>query len=199
MNLKPRFLLLTIILFVIAAIPAWFAVRMLAEGIVEQWAILYAEKQALYDKSRTLQPIMREVALSRQLANSQYIRDWARNPGDKTKTRRAIAEMENFRQSFGDRNYFVSLLKNGNYYFNNANNEFEGKELRYVLGRVEMWRGSSRFGLSVSAPFVWRCLSNLAVTPFPHPPHRTGHADFPHPALGQDLTPSPTTCHARSD
>ena len=94
MNLKPRFLLLTIILFVIAAIPAWFAVRMLAEGIVEQWAILYAEKQALYDKSRTLQPIMREVALSRQLANSQYIRDWARNPGDKTKTRRAIAEME---------------------------------------------------------------------------------------------------------
>ena len=86
MNLKPRFLLLTIILFVIAAIPAWFAVRMLAEGIVEQWAILYAEKQALYDKSRTLQPIMREVALSRQLANSQYIRDWARNPGDKTKT-----------------------------------------------------------------------------------------------------------------
>ena len=133
MNLKPRFLLLTIILFVIAAIPAWFAVRMLAEGIVEQWAILYAEKQALYDKSRTLQPIMREVALSRQLANSQYIRDWARNPGDKTKTRRAIAEMENFRQNFTDRNYFVSLLKNGNYYFNNASNEFKGKELRYVL------------------------------------------------------------------
>src|ERR1700730_10329047 len=23
--------------------------------------------------------------------------------------------------------------------------------------------------------------------------HRTGHADRPHPALGQDLTPSPTT------
>ena len=133
MNLKPRFLLLTIILFVIAAIPAWFAVRMLAEGIVEQWAILYAEKQALYDKSRTLQPIMREVALSRQLANSQYIRDWAHNPSDKTKTRRAIAEMENFRQNFTDRNYFVSLLKNGNYYFNNASNEFKGKELRYVL------------------------------------------------------------------
>ncbi|MGC1890356.1 MAG: hypothetical protein WA709_30450 [Stellaceae bacterium] len=23
--------------------------------------------------------------------------------------------------------------------------------------------------------------------------HRTGHADLPHPALGQDFTPSPTT------
>src|SRR5258705_220351 len=27
---------------------------------------------------------------------------------------------------------------------------------------------------------------------------RTGHADFPHPALGQDVTPSPTTGHAQA-
>lgn len=59
-------------------------------------------------------------------------------------------------------------------------------------GRVEMWRGSSRFGLSVAASFVWRCPNNLALTPFPHPAHRTGHADLPHPALGQDITPSYT-------
>src|SRR5580704_17230729 len=30
-----------------------------------------------------------------------------------------------------------------------------------------------------------------AMTPFPHLAHRTGLADFPHPALGLDLTPSP--------
>ena len=41
-----------------------------------------------------------------------------------------------------------------------------------------------------AAPFVWRCLSGSTVAPFPHPAHRTGRADFPHPALGQDLTPS---------
>src|SRR6202166_3647477 len=28
------------------------------------------------------------------------------------------------------------------------------------------------------------------MTPFPHPAHRTGQADLPHPALGQDFTPS---------
>ena len=27
------------------------------------------------------------------------------------------------------------------------------------------------------------------MAPFPHPAHRTGHADLPHPALGQDFTP----------
>ena len=61
-----------------------------------------------------------------------------------------------------------------------------------VQCRVEMWRGGCRLNISVAASFVWRCLSGSAMAPFPHPAHRTGHADFPHPALGQDFTPSPT-------
>jgi hypothetical protein len=60
------------------------------------------------------------------------------------------------------------------------------------LGRVGMWRGGGRLGISVSAPFVWRCLSGSAIAPFPHPSHRTQRADFPHCALGQDFTPSST-------
>src|SRR6266511_3422550 len=55
--------------------------------------------------------------------------------------------------------------------------------------RVEMWRGGGRPNISVAASFVWRCLTGSTMTPFPHPAHRTGHADLPHPALGQDLTP----------
>src|SRR5271166_5128700 len=47
------------------------------------------------------------------------------------------------------------------------------------MGRVGMWRGGSRPGISVAAPFVWRCLSGSTIAPFPHPSHRTGHADFP--------------------
>ena len=57
-------------------------------------------------------------------------------------------------------------------------------------GRVEMWRGDSRSGLSVAAPFVWRCPSNLAVAPFPHPPRRTGRAQLTHPALFRHIKPS---------
>src|ERR1039458_8395986 len=56
--------------------------------------------------------------------------------------------------------------------------------------RVGMWRGVGRCSLSVAAPFVWRCLSNCPVAPFPHPSHRTGQAELPHPALGLDITPS---------
>ena len=58
-----------------------------------------------------------------------------------------------------------------------------------ALGRVEVWRGGCRPNISVAAPFVWRCLTGSALAPSPHPAHRTGHADLPHPALGQDTTP----------
>src|SRR6516164_4540980 len=70
--------------------------------------------------------------------------------------------------------------------------------LRSTEGRVGMWRGGVRSTMSVAAPFVWRCLSGSAITPSPHPAHRTQQADFPHCALGQDLTPSPTPGRGRA-
>jgi hypothetical protein len=56
---------------------------------------------------------------------------------------------------------------------------------RTKLGRVEMWRGGVRLGISVAGPFGCRCLTGLALTPFPHPAHQTRRAVFPHRAFGQ--------------
>ena len=63
---------------------------------------------------------------------------------------------------------------------------------RLLTAHVESRCGAVALGRAClfAAPFVWRCLSGSTVAPFPHPAHRTGRADFPHPALGQDLTPS---------
>lgn len=97
MNLRPRFHLLTILLFVAAAIPGWLAVQAVVDGIVAQWAVRYAERQVLYDKSRMLQPILREVALARELAESPTIRRWARQPDDPKLARPALAELDGYR------------------------------------------------------------------------------------------------------
>src|SRR3954462_11143097 len=61
--------------------------------------------------------------------------------------------------------------------------------LRAAYGRVEMWRGDGRLGISVSAPFVWRCLTGAALAPFPHPAHRTGRADLSGSAAITDFCP----------
>ena len=133
MNLRPRFHLLTILLFVAAAIPGWLAVQALVDEIVEQWAVRYAERQVLYDKSRMLQPILREVALARALAESPVIRKWARQPDDPKLARPALAELDDYRRRFQDQNYFIALRKSGRYFYNNAADEFAGREFRYLL------------------------------------------------------------------
>src|SRR4249919_1860351 len=69
-------------------------------------------------------------------------------------------------------------------------------EFSHGLGRVEVWRSGCRLNISVAAPFVWRCLTGSTLAPFPHPAHRTGHADRPHQALGQpDIWFSGTPIH----
>ena len=56
--------------------------------------------------------------------------------------------------------------------------------------KVEVWRGRCRLNISVSAPFVWRCLTGSTLAPSPHPARQTGHADFPHPAFSCAIMPS---------
>ena len=51
------------------------------------------------------------------------------------------------------------------------------------MGRVEHWCQEDSAGLSVSAPFGWRCLTSPGTPRTPAPPHRTGRAVLPHPAL----------------
>jgi DoxX-like protein len=65
---------------------------------------------------------------------------------------------------------------------------------------VESECGAGGFRSTISVPPLSSGGASLArpLFPFPHPAHRTGHADRPHPALGQDLTPSPTTGHGRA-
>jgi diguanylate cyclase (GGDEF)-like protein len=126
-------MLLTAALFIVTAIPVSWSARTLAESIIEQWASRYIIKQTLYDKSRTLQPILRELALSKQLTSSSFIKHWAHNPNNQALTQAALKELENYRLNFQGKNYFVALLNNGNYYHNNATKDYLGNELRYTL------------------------------------------------------------------
>jgi hypothetical protein len=65
--------------------------------------------------------------------------------------------------------------------------------------KVGVWRGGVRLGISVPAPFVWRCLSGSAVAPFPHPPSSNRTCRFP--ASGSQTRPHAfvhgTSCPSR--
>ncbi|MCB2386486.1 GGDEF domain-containing protein [Thalassolituus alkanivorans] len=133
MNLRPRFLLLTTVLIALSGAGLWLLTQQIALGIMQEWALRHFETQVKLEKTRTLQPIIREVTLARQLADSQILRAWARQPDDPQLKAQALAEMETFRHNFADQSYFVALRESGDYYHNNAANEFAGAEYRYTL------------------------------------------------------------------
>ena len=135
MNLKSRFLILAAALIVPATWLAWGVFNLVAEEVIERWGQRVVEIQVRYDSARLLQPIEREIALARQMAQSQVLKQWATRVDDPELHRRALVEMENYRQSFQDRSYFVALLDSGAYYHNNATNEFADQPLRYHLRR----------------------------------------------------------------
>lgn len=133
MNLKPRFLILAAAIILIASGASWFAFQRIAEGIIEQWGVRLVETQVRYDSARLLQPLIREIALSRQMAHSQLIRRWAKEPDNPAYMQEAITEMETFRRNFQDGSYFAALRASGAYYHNNAQNDYAGRQLRYHL------------------------------------------------------------------
>ncbi|UXD86056.1 sensor domain-containing diguanylate cyclase [Thalassolituus hydrocarboniclasticus] len=133
MNLRPRFLLLTTVLIALIGAGLWLLSQQITLSVMQEWALRHFETQVKLEKTRTLQPIIREVTLARQFADSQVLRAWARQPDNAQLKAQALTEMETFRHNFADQSYFVALRESGDYYHNNAANEFAGAEYRYTL------------------------------------------------------------------
>lgn len=133
MNLQSRFLLIIGTSSLLLALVIWAVFNSVTSRVIDRIGVRFAEKQVLYDKARTLQPLIREVALAQQMADSAIIKRWAANERDPQLSAAALAEMEKFRQNFQDGSYFLALTGSGHYYFNDASGQYVGRELRYTL------------------------------------------------------------------
>jgi diguanylate cyclase (GGDEF)-like protein len=134
-TLRTGILLLTLCGFAIVSIPAWWGFQTLVNSTVEQLGRLFAEKQILFDRYRGLGALMQEVALAETLSRSPVIADWARDETDPAKKGRAIAELEQYRQSFADHSYFFVINASGDYYYNDAQNSHAGHEYAFTVHR----------------------------------------------------------------
>mgnify|MGYP001627750357 CR=1 FL=1 len=133
MSLKYRFILITAGLIFVSSLIALFTFYRSATDIIDLWGQRIAEIQVRYDSARLARPLDREIALAQQFASSSILQRWALQQDDPELTRQAEQEMESYRQSFRDNNFFVAFENTGAYYHNNTNNEYEGALLRYTL------------------------------------------------------------------
>ncbi len=131
MRLRPKFNILLVLVFVSVSLASWIAVQQVGSSINQQWASLYARRQVQFDKQRILAPLLREIALARQLAMEPALLAAAENASDAARMVDALEVLERYRENFRAQNYFFALRRNGDYYYNNASGEYTGKQLQY--------------------------------------------------------------------
>ena len=132
-GLKQRFFVMTVAIYLVTALGSYAVLVWIADGIANSLGVELAEKEVLYNKERGLQPLLREIALARKMADSPLLRAWAKAEDEPRLKAQAIAELESYRRSYRDGSYFFVVGDSGHYYFNDAKGSFDGKQLRYTV------------------------------------------------------------------
>lgn len=133
MSIKTKLFLLLFVIFVFFSTGAWFYSKALNQQLNEEWAERFIQKQIIFDKYRTLLPIMREVALVKKMSQDPSILEMALHEDDAEVKENGIKAFENYRLAFKDRNYFAGFKNTQNYYYNDIRNTYAGKEFSYKL------------------------------------------------------------------
>jgi hypothetical protein len=133
MKLNIRFLYLRGAIFLIFAVLSWAAFHAMVGTINERWGKQFAQRQVLFDKYRTLSPLIREIKMARQMAAEPALQRMAMHEGDMAAQQRAINVMERYRIGFSDHSYFAAFARSGKYFFNDKDNKYSGRQYRYTL------------------------------------------------------------------
>ena len=133
MSLKTKLFIFMSALFLVFSASVWVYSSFLVEQLNEKWAVRFVKKQILFDKYRTLLPIVREISLVKEMAHEADLIAFAHNENDEALKEKAMNVLESYRLKFHDRSYFAAFSESGNYYFNDNTARYKGKELRYTL------------------------------------------------------------------
>jgi len=133
MGLRYKFILSLSLVFSVILGGSYIAVQSTFKRMLHSQASQLAQKQVLYDKARSLAPVLRELALSKVLSTSPSVIEFARNPQLAPAKAQALSTLESFREGFHDQSYFLAVKKTGNYFYNNRANQYANNPLRYQL------------------------------------------------------------------
>jgi len=133
MSLKMKLFIFMSALFLLFSTSVWVYSTVLSKQLNEKWAVRFIKKQILFDKHRTLLPIMREVALVKQMVQEPSLIAFALDETNPLTKQKALETLDQYRLKFQDRSYFAAFSATGNYYYNDANNQFKDAEFRYTL------------------------------------------------------------------
>ncbi|MBS0462771.1 MAG: SpoIIE family protein phosphatase [Proteobacteria bacterium] len=131
-GLRGRFLLLVVAIYVLVGAGSLYGFYRVADGIIQRLGVGYATQYANQQRSRILAKVDRELVLSQKLMSSPLLQRWTADENNPQLKAQALAELENYRKLFADHSWFYVVASSGDYYTNNARNEYGGHEFRFV-------------------------------------------------------------------
>lgn len=121
-----------VVVLALALVAGWRALHSVEENL----GAAYTRNFTRYNEQRILAPIMRELALSERLADSEVTRRWLLDENDAQKKSLFVAEAARYQRAFGDRSYFVISAITRHYYFNDSKSARSDKP-RYSLNPAD--------------------------------------------------------------
>jgi len=122
-------LLGSILLVLALAIAAGWRIVRYVEGNLGS---AYARNITRLNRQRILTPVLRELALSQQFAESRVTLSWLKDENNPVKRDYFFQEAEQYQKSFDDHSYFLITRDSRHYYFNDNKSTFSAKP-RYSL------------------------------------------------------------------
>ena len=133
MHLKGKLFTFMFALFIFFSFCVWSYSEILFSKINEKWAERFIRKQIVFDKNRTLLPLLNEIEIIQEMIKEPDLLAMALDDTNEANRQKGLAILEVYRQKFQSKSYFAAFVKSENYYFNDAKNSYAGKELQYKL------------------------------------------------------------------
>lgn len=133
MSLKTKLFIFMTAMFILFSLAVWSYSKQVSEQINEKWAERFIKKQVLFDKNRALLPLLHELGVIKEMAQSPALLAMAENDENEIVRQNGIALLESYRDKFTSQSYFAAFVKSENYYFNDAKNSYAGKQFQYKL------------------------------------------------------------------
>ncbi len=116
-SLRGKSILFIVGVFVLVGGSTLWAMSFVGDRIAVQLGNFVAERHVLWHKEKVLGAVQRELALSKQMAESELLVRWARQEDDPIIAADARNELQHFHDNFKARTFFVGLKKSGHFFY----------------------------------------------------------------------------------
>jgi hypothetical protein len=121
--MRGKSVIFAVSIFLVVGGATLWAMGVVGEHIASHLGGFMAERHVLWHKERVLGAINRELALSKKMADSVVLQQWAVAEDDPETAASARDELQSFRDIFSTRSYFLGLTKSRHLFYADENAE----------------------------------------------------------------------------